>query len=400
MVAPLEGVRVLEVASWLAAPSCAALLADMGADVVKVEPPIGDTYRRLFDALLGEEFVHPSYQFDNRGKRGICVNLEEAEGVELVYELARGCDVFITNLVPERLARYRLRDADIHAVAPDIIYAVLAGYGVTGPDSHRAAFDQTAFWARSGAMSVFGDRDDGPLISRGGYGDRTTALNLLSAILAALRVRDRTGEGQYVEVTLQRTGIWALASDVCVALYDRQQPEKTSRKAPGNPIWNSYRTADGRWLVMVMPMAMPYWPKFCAAVGREEWIDDPRFGTLLELATNGAEIVPEIEALFLSRDLDYWRERLDAAGLIWEPVATLPEVVDDPVLREAGAFSMIVHERGGALEIVSAPFHIRGADVEARGPAPEVGQHTREVFAEAGLSPERIDALISRGVLR
>jgi len=400
MVAPLEGIRVLEVASWLAAPSCAALLADMGADVVKVEPPIGDTYRRLFDALLGEEFVHPSYQFDNRGKRGICVNLEEDEGVELVYELARGCDVFITNLVPERLSRYRLRDTDIHAVAPSVVYAVLGGYGVTGPDSHRAAFDQTAFWARSGAMSVFGDRDDGPLISRGGYGDRTTALNMLSAILAALRVRDRTGEGQYVEVTLQRTGIWALASDVCVALYDRQQPEKTSRRAPGNPIWNSYQTADGRWLVMVMPMAMPYWPKFCGAIGREEWVGDPRFATLLDLATNGPEIIPEIESLFLSRDLAYWRERLDAAGLIWEPVATLPEVVDDPALREAGAFSMIIHERGGAIEIVSAPFHIRDADVEARGPAPEVGQHTREVFEEAGLSPERIDALISRGVLR
>jgi len=400
MVAPLEGIRVLEVASWLAAPSCAALLADMGADVVKVEPPIGDTYRRLFDALLGEEFVHPSYQFDNRGKRGICVNLEEDEGVELVYELARGCDVFITNLVPERLSRYRLRDTDIHAVAPSVVYAVLGGYGVTGPDSHRAAFDQTAFWARSGAMSVFGDRDDGPLISRGGYGDRTTALNMLSAILAALRVRDRTGEGQYVEVTLQRTGIWALASDVCVALYDRQQPEKTSRRAPGNPIWNSYQTADGRWLVMVMPMAMPYWPKFCAAIGREEWVGDPRFATLLDLATNGPEIIPEIESLFLSRDLADWRERLDAAGLIWEPVATLPEVVDDPALREAGAFSMIIHERGGAIEIVSAPFHIRDADVAARGPAPEVGQHTREVFEEAGLSPERIDALISRGVLR
>jgi len=400
MVAPLEGIRVLEVASWLAAPSCAALLADMGADVIKVEPPIGDSYRRLFDTLLGEDFVHPSYQFDNRGKRGICVNLEADEGVELIYELVRECDVFITNLVPERLARYRLRDTDIHDVAPSVIYAVLAGYGVTGPDSHRAAFDQTAFWARAGAMSVFGDRDDGPLISRGGYGDRTTALNLLSAILAALRVRDRTGEGQYVEVTLQRTGIWALASDVCVALYDRQQPEKTSRKAPGNPIWNAYQTADGRWLLMVMPMAMPYWPKFCTAIGREEWIDDPRFRTLLDLATNGPEIVPEVEAVFLSRDLEHWRERLDAAGLIWEPVATLPEVVDDPVLREAGAFSMIFHERGGAIEIVSAPFHLRDAEVEARGPAPELGQHTRQVFEEAGLSSDRIDALITRGVLR
>ena len=166
MTAPLEGIRVIEVASWLAAPSCAALLADLGADVVKVEPPSGDTYRRLFTALLGEEFVHPSYQFDNRGKRGVCVDLEDPDGQAIVHDLCRGADVFITNYTAARLQRYRLTDADVHALAPAAVYAVLAGYGVSGPDSDRQAFDQTAFWARSGAMSIFGDRDDGPLIDR------------------------------------------------------------------------------------------------------------------------------------------------------------------------------------------------------------------------------------------
>ncbi|HAR32366.1 MAG TPA: CoA transferase, partial [Gammaproteobacteria bacterium] len=205
MTAPLEGIRVLEVASWLAVPSCASLLADLGATVIKVEPPSGDAYRRLYAGLMGEDFIHPTYQFDNRGKRGVCVDLEQPEGQALVHRLARDVDIFLTNLTAPRLARYRLTDEDIHAIAPKAIYAVLAGFGTKGPDSQRQAFDQTAFWARSGAMSVFGDRDDGPLIARGGYGDRTTALNLLSAILAALRLRDQTGEPQYVEVTLQRT---------------------------------------------------------------------------------------------------------------------------------------------------------------------------------------------------
>lgn len=400
MTAPLEGIRVLEVASWLAVPSCASLLADLGASVIKVEPPSGDAYRRLFAGLMGEDFVHPTYQFDNRGKRGVCVDLEQPEGQALVHTLARDVDIFITNLTAERLKRYHLSDAEVHALAPNAIYAVLAGYGTTGPDSDRQAFDQTAFWARSGAMSIFGDRDDGPLISRGGYGDRTTALNLLSAILAALRLRDRTGEKQYVEVTLQRTGIWALASDVNAALYDRQQPAKTSRKAPGNPIWNSYQCADGRWLVMIMPMAMQYWPKFCHAIGRPEWITDDRFQNLLGLAEHGPAIVPELQAMFRGQNLEHWRTILDGAGLIWEPVAELPEVVDDPVLREAGAFSMVIHERGGAMEIVGTPFHIRDADVGVRGPAPDAGQHTREVFAEAGLSPADIDSLLARGVLR
>lgn len=400
MTAPLEGIRVLEVASWLAAPSCAALMADMGAQVIKVEPPEGDTYRRMYAAMLGDDFVHPCFQFDNRGKRGVCINLEDPDGLEMVHTLAKTADVFITNLTQSRLQRYKLTDSDIHALKADAIYGVLSGYGTDGPDSDRQAFDQTAFWARSGAMSVFGDRQDGPLISRGGYGDRTTALNFLAAILAAMRVQEKTGEGQYVEVTLQRTGIWALASDVTTALYERVQPQKTSHVAPPNPIWNFYKTADGRWLAMVMPMATPYWPKFCDMVERQDWATDERYQTLPGLAEHGPALVPEIEQMFAAQDLAYWREKLDGVGLIWEPVAELPEVIEDPALRERGAFSVVVHERSGAMEIVSAPFHIRGADIEVRGPAPDLGEHTRAVFIEAGIAAEQVDALISKGTLR
>ena len=335
---PLEGIRVLEVASWLAAPCCAALMADMGAEVVKVEPPGGDTYRRLFADLLGDDFVHPSFQFGNRGKCGVAVDLEDPEALELVHGLARDADVFITNLTRQRLERYQLTDAHIHELAPTSIYSVLSGYGTTG-------------------------------------------------------------EGQFVEVTLQRTGLWAMASDANAALYDRGQPEKTSRRAPGNPIWNVYPTADGRWLLLVMPMALPYWPRFCEMAGRPEWADDARFQTTLGLAQHGIEIVPEIEAMFASETLVHWQARLDAAGLIWEPVAEMPEVVEDPALRETGAFGLLVHPRAGAMEIVAAPFHVRGADIDIRGPAPDAGEHTREVFVEAGVDPAHIDALIERGAL-
>ncbi len=401
MTGPLDGIKVLEVASWLAVPSSAALMSDMGADVIKVEPPRGDSYRRLYTGLMDDdEFVAPSYQFDNRGKQGICIDLEQEEGQTLVKELARDVDIFLTNLTFPRLQRYKLTDKDIHAITPNAIYTVLSGYGTQGPDSDRQAFDQSAFWARSGAMSVFGDRDDGPLIARGGYGDRTTCLNLLASTLAALRMRDKTGEGQYVEVTLQRTGIWALASDVNAALYDRQQPQKTSRKSPQNPIWNSYRTSDDRWLVLIMPMAIAYWPNFCKAFGKEEWLNDPRFQTLTGMSTHSAEIIPEIEEMFSKESLEYWREVLDKAGLIWEPVAELPEVVEDPALRDRNAFSMIVHPRGGAMEIVSAPFHIRDAEISVKGPAPDVGEHTRKVFTDAGMSESEISALIEKGVLK
>ena len=399
MTAPLAGIKVLEVASWLAAPSCAALMADMGATVIKVEPPQGDTYRKMYDALLGDGSVHPCYQFDNRGKRGIQINLEDKRGADIVRQLAADADVFITNLTMERIQRYGLTDADIHHCNPKAVYAVLSGFGTAGPDSERQAFDQTAFWARSGAMSVFGDREDGPLISRGGYGDRTTALNLLSSILAALRLVDQSGEGQYVEVTLQRTGIWALASDVNTALFDRAQPDKTSRNLPANPIWNCYKTADERWLLLVMPMALPYWPKFCAMMEREDWANDTRLQTLPGLMEATPELMPEIQAMFAAQPLDVWRERLNAAGLIWEPVAALPEVVEDPALRERGAYSVIVHEKAGAMEIVSAPFHIRGADIDVRGPAPDAGQHTLSVLEEAGLTQAELQALSDAGVI-
>ena len=399
MVAPLAGIRVLEVASWLAAPSCAALFSDMGASVVKVEPPGGDAYRALFAAVMGPDFVHPTYELDNRGKRGVAVDLEVSEGADLVRELARDVDIFLTNLTSPRLKRYELTAEDIQAVAPRSVYTVLSGYGLEGPDEGRQAFDQAAFWARSGAMSVSGDVNDPPVLCRGGYGDHTTALNLLAATLAALRLRDQTGEGQRVEVTLQRTGIWALAGDVTTALYSRAQPPRHSTDQPANPIWNYYRTRDDRWLLLVMPMAMAYWPKFCDTIGRPQWASEERFSSLAVLMANGADVVPEIAKILSERDLADWATAFDAAGLIWAPIAELPEVIEDPSLRDSGAFSVIHHPKAGAIETVSAPFSIQDADIEVRGPAPSIGEHTREVFAEAGVSAERLEDLMSRGVL-
>jgi crotonobetainyl-CoA:carnitine CoA-transferase CaiB-like acyl-CoA transferase len=400
MAAPLEGIRVLEVASWLAVPSCASLLSDMGARVIKVEPPGGDPYRGLFAALMGPDFVHPTFELDNRGKRGVAVDLEHPEGRELVRALARDVDVFLTNLTKPRLERYGLTDAGIRAVAPRSVYVVLSGFGLQGPDSERQAFDQTAFWARSGAMSLSGGDGDAPSICRGGYGDHTTALNLLAATLAALRLRDRTGETQYVEVTLQRTGTWCLGGDVTTTLFTRAQPLRHSTERPPSPIWNQYRTRDGRWLLLVMPMAMAYWPRFCKMVGHSEWAEDERFQSLAGLLANGPQIVPEVREIFASADLADWAPRLDDAGLIWAPVAEVPEVIEDPSLRESGAFSLIDHPRAGAIETLSAPFHIRGAGIDVRGPAPALGQHTREVFGELGLSPAQLDDLLARGVLR
>lgn len=399
-LAPLDGIRVLEVASWLAVPSCASLLSDMGARVTKVEPPGGDAYRNLFASLMGPDFVHPTFEFDNRGKRGVAVDLEHPEGPGLVLALARDVDIFLTNLTRPRLERYGLTDKHIRAVATRSVYVVLSGFGLTGPDSERQGFDQSAFWARSGAMSLSGEARDAPSLCRGGYGDHTTALNLLAATLAALRLRDQTGESQVVEVTLQRTGVWCLAGDVTTTLFTRSQPVRHSTDRPPNPIWNYYRTRDGRWLLLCMPMPLAYWSRFSELVGHPEWAEDARFQSVAGLLTNGPQVVPAVRETIATEDLAEWGRRFDQAGLIWAPVAEMPEVIEDPSLRENGAFSLIAHPRAGAIETLSAPFDIRGAGIEVRGPAPELGQHTREVFGELGLPPERLDDLVARGVLR
>jgi crotonobetainyl-CoA:carnitine CoA-transferase CaiB-like acyl-CoA transferase len=294
MVAPLEGIRVVEVANWLAAPSAAALLGDLGADVIKVEPPGGDVFRRFDLRAIGysREFeLNYAFELDNRGKRSITVALDRPGGPELVHRLCARGDLFITNLTQPRRERYRLTEEAVREASPRIVYASLTGYGTRGPDAARPGFDYAAFWARAGVMGVLGEPPSAPPLCRGGQGDHTTALNLLAAVLAALRVREQTGEGQYVDVTLFGTGIWTIGADISAALSAREQPARHDRAAPANPIWNSYRTSDERWILFVMHQPEPYWPRFCAAIGEPDWASDERYDSAPKRAERSVELV-------------------------------------------------------------------------------------------------------------
>jgi len=230
MTAPLSGIRVLEVANWLAAPAAGALLADLGADVIKVEPPGGDVFREFLLRSMGyaHEFAtNYAFQLDNRGKRSVTVALDKPGGPELVRRLAAGSDVFLTNLIQGRRLRYGLSWEDVRAVNTRILYASFSGYGTRGPDENRPGFDYAAFWARSGLMGLLGEPPSPPPLCRGGQGDHTTALNILAAVLAALRLRDQTNEAQHVEVTLQGTGMWTLAGgDLQAALLRDARPAR------------------------------------------------------------------------------------------------------------------------------------------------------------------------------
>ncbi len=402
MVAPLDGIRVVEVASWLAAPGAGALMADLGADVIKVEPPEGDPYRHFALGLLGfdHEFeINYAFELDNRGKRSVTVALDRPGGPEVVRRLCESADILLTNLFGSRRKRYGLMPAALHAANPRLVYASVTGYGSEGPDADRPGFDIAAFWARAGSMALLGEPSSPPPPCRGGHGDHTATLNLLAAVMVALRLRDQTGEGQLVEVSLLGTGAWTLGTDLAAALVAGQQPLRHDRTQPINPLWNSYRCADGRWVMLVMPQPDRYWPRFCQMLGRSGWATDPRYATLEGRRERSRELTREINTVFAAADVATWAERLDAAGMIWAPVAELPEVIRDPQLRSQKAFAPVVHPVAGRFETLAAPFHIGGADVAVRGPAPSPGEHTHEVLSGLGLSDDELADLAENGVL-
>ncbi|HEX7166938.1 MAG TPA: CoA transferase [Acidimicrobiales bacterium] len=402
MAGPLDGVTVLEIANWVAAPSAGALMADMGADVVKVEPLSGDSMRgrlRQPSSPEGAAAMDVPFHLSNRGKRSIAVDLNDARGGALVRELAGRADVVLTNLLPARLARFGLAPDDLMPAYPRLVYALVTGYGSTGDDADRIAFDLTAFFARGAIMSLVGEPGEPPPQFRPGQGDHPTGLALLSAILAALFVRERTGEGQLVETALLRTAAWTIGCDVATALVDHKQPTPRRRDQAISPMNTRYRCADGRWLNL-SARDQDVWPRFCEAIGRPDLGRDPRFATALDRFRNNEMVVAILDEHFGSEPYEHWAPRLDRSGVVWAKVAELPDLVGDPQARALGMFVPVEHPTGATFETLAAPFTMSSSTVEVRGRAPEIGEHTRLVLADFGVEPLRIDALAEAGVVR
>ncbi|MSQ27631.1 MAG: CoA transferase [Dehalococcoidia bacterium] len=399
---PLNGIRVVEVANWLAAPAAGALLADMGAEVIKIEPPSGEPWRHFQMESMGYDGPFPinyCFEVDNRGKRSVALDIGIPTGREAALRLIDSCDVFLTNLVPARRERFGLSYPQLSQRNPRLVYLGFSGYGPEGPDRDRLGFDYTAFWARSGIMSVVGEPGETPALLRGGMGDHTTAPLLALGVMAALFERERSGLGQEVTGSLLNTGLWVLSSDVQAALVTQQAPRRIKRTDSPNPIWNSYRAGDGNWFLLVMPTPDPYWPKVCAAIGRPDLGLDPAYATLALRRERSPEIIALFEQVFVSMPLAEWGRRFDAAGIIWAPVQTLDEVITDPQVRANGYFTTVDHPTHGPYETLQTPLKFSRSDVRARGAAPEVGQHTEEVLLEAGFTWDEITGLRESGAL-
>jgi crotonobetainyl-CoA:carnitine CoA-transferase CaiB-like acyl-CoA transferase len=396
---PLAGIRVLEVANWLAAPAGCALLADAGADVIKVETPGGEPYRAYRGGAVGELPYNPFFELDNRGKRGITLKLEDPAARGIIHRLIRECDVFVTNLLTKRRERYGLTFDELKEHRSDLIFVSVTGYGSWGPDRDRAGYDYAAFWARSGIMNLLGEPGSPPPPQRPGMGDHTTALAVAGAISMALFNRERTGKGEQIDISLNNTGMWVLAIDVQTALTTGSGPERVSRREVPNPIWNSYETSDGRWIQLVMLVADIYWPRFCRAIDRQDLEKDPRFDSLAKRTENREELIALLDSVFAEKTLAEWTALLDREGCIWAPAQTVAETVNHPQTIAREAFTEIDHPSHGRIQLVDVPIKFADAHVSARGPAPELGQHTEEVLLEAGYGWDEIAKFRTDGVL-
>ncbi len=405
MPGALDGVKVVELGIWVAAPAAAAILADWGAEVVKIEEPeSGDPLRGLATAGVvaapdRAASTAPAFTLDNRGKKGIAVNLHRRGGTKVLRDLVAKADVFVSNLRTSVLQRLGLTYAQLQPTNPRLIYAGLTGYGVEGPDRDRAAFDYAAFWARTGVMAALGEPGQPPPMQRPGMGDHTAALAMAGAIAAALFAREKTGRGQEIRLSLLRTGIWFHGTDVQACLQTRVPTAKHGRRNAPNPLFNAYQTKDGRWMHLIMLQPDRHWPDFCRAIGHEDLILDHRFITLRERTENAASLIALLDSLLANKTLDEWGTIFDRHGVFWGKVQDVAEVVQDVQARANGAFRKVVVQSGKNIEVIASPVDFGDTPAEVRGPAPELGQHTEEVLLSLGYSWEEIAALKDSGTI-
>jgi crotonobetainyl-CoA:carnitine CoA-transferase CaiB-like acyl-CoA transferase len=380
---PLAGIKVVELGVWVAGPAAGGILADWGADVVKIEPPSGDPGRQ-FGAMLGGDLpFNPPFELDNRGKRSIVIDLRTPAGRRVADRLLEQADVFLTNIRLAALDKLGLGPDAVCARHPALVYAAITGYGMTGPDRDRAAYDIAAFWARAGIAHVLTRPGNPPPFQRGGMGDHGAGMAAAAGISAALVARARNGRGQLVSTSLLRHGAYTIGFDINTVLRLGIPIAVGDRATMVNPMINNYQDQAGAWFWLVGLEIERHWPDLCRAVGHPEWTTDPRFRTGSDRRGNARELVSLLDGIFATRTIEQWGPVFDANDVWWAPIQDLDQVVADPQLRAAGGL-VEVPDGASTTTMVATPVDFSGTPWSPRSMPPELGRDTDDVLAELG----------------
>lgn len=398
MAGIFDGLKVIDCASYIAAPGAATILADFGADVIKVEPVGGDIYRKLAGTEgqpdAGENFA---WLMANRSRRGVALNLATPEGAEVLRRLVAGADVFITNAPFPARRRLGIDYETLAPLNPRLIYASFSAYGEAGPEADKPGFDSNAWWSRSGLMDqVRAQSDMPPARSVPGMGDNPSAVSLYGAIVTALYRRQRTGEGGLASTFLLSNGLWSNSYLAQARLCGADIPRRLPREEAPNPLMNHYETADHRWLLVSLLNPQVQWPVFAGRIGLGHLADDPRFAGITDRNRNNRELIGLIDAAVRQKTLAEWRAMLDGHGLTFGFVATLDDMLDDEQMRASGA---LVPLDGEELLTINSPVFVDGAPKQAPRRAPGIGEHSEEVLAELGYDAAAIAGMRARGIL-
>jgi crotonobetainyl-CoA:carnitine CoA-transferase CaiB-like acyl-CoA transferase len=396
----LDGLRVVEMGLWVAVPAAGGIMADWGADVVKIEPPAGDPMRAMFRLSAGSLVEkNPPFDLDNRGKRSVVIDVGTPAGRDLAYRVVERADVFVTNMRPDALARMGFDHETLRARFPRLVYASVTGYGLRGPDHNRPGYDVGAFWARSGVAFGHIVDDGAPAALRGGLGDHVTAMSIVTGILAALHARERTGQGRLVETSLLRTAMYTLGWDLSIQLEFDKVKLPVSRTEIETPLMNSYRAGDGRWFFLIGLEADRHFPGVARVIERPEIVDDPRFASARDRRHNPTALIGLFDEAFASRPLAEWAERFDREGVWWQPVQSLAELARDPQAEAAGVFVDAPARDGGTQRAVATPVEFVGAPTAPTKPVPGLGEHSEAVLREVGVDEAALAGLREQGVL-
>ncbi len=385
----MEGIRILEVAEHTFVPAASAILADWGAEVIKIEHvERGDAMRGLAATgfVMFDDDVSVLLEHSNRGKKSLALDLTTDEGRDIVYRLAATCDVFLTNKMPGVRKKLQVDVDDIRAHNPNIVYVRGSGYGARGPDADAGGYDILGFWYRGGsALGVKAPDVPGvPMMPAPAYGDSIGAMTIAGGISAALLHRERTGEADVVDVSLLATGMWAMGAGIALSLRTGEPwtgPPSATSGAPFNPLAGRYLTADGKYVAFSMLQGFKYWPEVCARLGLDELVDDPRFATQ-ELFTENTAIAADLIApVIAAHTMAEWKERFYGMRGQWSPVQDTVDLVSDPQV-EANGYIQELHTRDGvAFSLVSTPVQFND-EPQSIGRAPEFNEHGDEILIE------------------